>query len=244
MEAKSVLDRGIMQGKIAFIGLAALLALLVIAAGCTQPANGKTGDGQRAREINDFAACVEAGYPVMESYPRQCRTPNGLTLFEKIEEDGTGAGAFCGSETGIPCAPGFDCQLHGNYPDAGGKCVKAEVRLPTRAREGERCGGFDSRACEAGLICNWTDGPPGSSDMGSGSCVRVAETAPPLPPQEGNGCILMRNRNTQEMDCFGCGKTTCIDPIPDFEPYQRPPDEVGIPYSCYIDEEGSCALAQ
>ena len=54
----------------------------------------------------------------------------------------------------------------------------------------------------------------------------------------------MRNRVSGEMGCFGCGKTTCIDPIPDFEPYRRAPDEVGIPYSYYINEEGSCALAQ
>ena len=176
-----------MRGKIAFIGLAALLALLVIAAGCLgQQQPGKPGeegtDNGRSRAIDSFITCVDAGYPVMESYPRQCRTPDGQTFVEEIEDDGTGAGAFCGGEEGIPCALGFDCQFRVVHPDAVGKCVKAEVRPPTLAREGERCGGFDSRACEAGLICNWTDGPPGSSDMGSGSCVRVAETAPPLPP--------------------------------------------------------------
>src|SRR3989344_2601372 len=35
--------------------------------------------------IASFEECVAAGYPVMESYPSQCRTPDG-TLFV---EDGT-----------------------------------------------------------------------------------------------------------------------------------------------------------
>lgn len=33
-------------------------------------------------EINSFAGCVEAGYPVMESLPRQCRTSDGTTFTE------------------------------------------------------------------------------------------------------------------------------------------------------------------
>ncbi len=34
--------------------------------------------------IDTFEDCVAAGYPVMESYPRQCRTPNGRTYIENI----------------------------------------------------------------------------------------------------------------------------------------------------------------
>ncbi|MBP6860530.1 MAG: hypothetical protein KBC38_03160 [Candidatus Pacebacteria bacterium] len=35
-------------------------------------------------DILSFADCAEAGYPVMESYPRQCRTPDGRTFAEEI----------------------------------------------------------------------------------------------------------------------------------------------------------------
>jgi hypothetical protein len=35
-------------------------------------------------EINDFISCEAAGYPVMESYPRQCRA-NGKTFVEILE---------------------------------------------------------------------------------------------------------------------------------------------------------------
>ena len=36
-------------------------------------------------EINSFEDCVSAGNPVMESYPRQCRTVDGQTFVEEIQ---------------------------------------------------------------------------------------------------------------------------------------------------------------
>lgn len=38
----------------------------------------------RVPEITSFAECAAAGFPVMESYPRQCRTHNGQTFREDI----------------------------------------------------------------------------------------------------------------------------------------------------------------
>ena len=35
-------------------------------------------------EVQGFDDCVKAGYPVMESYPRQCKTPDGKTFTEDI----------------------------------------------------------------------------------------------------------------------------------------------------------------
>src|SRR6185436_1582043 len=32
--------------------------------------------------INSFDECAVAGYPIMESYPRQCRTPDGKNFTE------------------------------------------------------------------------------------------------------------------------------------------------------------------
>lgn len=37
-------------------------------------------------DISSFEECAAAGYPVMESYPRQCRTPDGRTFVEEIDE--------------------------------------------------------------------------------------------------------------------------------------------------------------
>ncbi len=36
-----------------------------------------------AADVKSFEACVAAGYPVMESYPRQCKTPDGRTYAEE-----------------------------------------------------------------------------------------------------------------------------------------------------------------
>lgn len=37
--------------------------------------------------IGNFNECIGAGYPVMESYPRQCRTPEGQLFIEEIENN-------------------------------------------------------------------------------------------------------------------------------------------------------------
>ena len=36
--------------------------------------------------ITNFEECVAAGNPVMESFPRQCATPDGKIFFEEKEE--------------------------------------------------------------------------------------------------------------------------------------------------------------
>jgi len=34
--------------------------------------------------VTSFAECEKAGYPVMESYPRQCRVPGGALFVEAV----------------------------------------------------------------------------------------------------------------------------------------------------------------
>jgi hypothetical protein len=36
--------------------------------------------------ITSFEECMAAGHPVMESFPRQCRTPDGQTFTEDVQE--------------------------------------------------------------------------------------------------------------------------------------------------------------
>ena len=35
-------------------------------------------------QVSSFEECKNAGYPIMESYPEQCRTPDGKTFTENI----------------------------------------------------------------------------------------------------------------------------------------------------------------
>ena len=37
-----------------------------------------------APEVNNFEECLAQGYPILESYPRQCKTPDGKTFVEDI----------------------------------------------------------------------------------------------------------------------------------------------------------------
>lgn len=38
------------------------------------------------QEITSFEDCAEAGYPVMESYPEQCRTPDGRNFVRDVPD--------------------------------------------------------------------------------------------------------------------------------------------------------------
>jgi hypothetical protein len=39
--------------------------------------------------VTSFETCASAGYPVLESHPRQCKTPDGRTYAEEIKVDFT-----------------------------------------------------------------------------------------------------------------------------------------------------------
>lgn len=43
----------------------------------------------KIQKIKSFEECAQAGYPIMESYPEQCRTPNGRTFTKQISQPKT-----------------------------------------------------------------------------------------------------------------------------------------------------------
>ncbi len=65
--------------------------------------------------IDSFEKCVSAGYPVMESYPRQCRA-NSQTFTEKISSnpgDNQNNSDYYGTSTLEACSIDTDCQALG-----------------------------------------------------------------------------------------------------------------------------------
>ena len=48
---------------------------------------GDTRLEEREAAIGSFAECVAAGYPVMESYPRQCATADGTLFIERVANE-------------------------------------------------------------------------------------------------------------------------------------------------------------
>jgi hypothetical protein len=62
--------------------LLGLLVVLVIIAGLLLSLS-SIARQQRVLSIGSFEDCALAGYPIMESYPEQCRTPDGRTFINE-----------------------------------------------------------------------------------------------------------------------------------------------------------------
>src|SRR5574343_612712 len=43
--------------------------------------------------ITNFEECAKAGYPILETYPEQCRTPDGRTFVRSINSGGVEFGS-------------------------------------------------------------------------------------------------------------------------------------------------------
>src|SRR5688572_9142258 len=61
-----------------------IIIILVVLAGGVWLGMQSKGTDTPAPIVLSFEDCVTAGYPVMESFPRQCRTPDGRTFAEEI----------------------------------------------------------------------------------------------------------------------------------------------------------------
>jgi hypothetical protein len=56
--------------------------------------------------VSSFEECANAGYPILESYPAQCRTPEGAIFIQSAESPITsGEGAPPGSIHNLPLPP-------------------------------------------------------------------------------------------------------------------------------------------
>lgn len=93
--------------KQAYIPLLILLLLVVAVALVALIANKDDG-------VTDFNSCVEKGYPVLESFPRQCNV-DGRIYIEKITEDLIGGQR---DENGCLAPAGY------SYNETIGACVR------------------------------------------------------------------------------------------------------------------------
>jgi hypothetical protein len=144
---------------ISIIMLAVLSAALVLGAGCLQQGPQENNTNQTCNagtcpvaNISSFDQCVNAGYPVLESYPRQCQVPGGQTFTENLSLRCQQAGGNwnecsnrcrldnqgnpdsvctqiceplceCSGFAGFRCPSGYTCKTPPNVPDALGYCV-------------------------------------------------------------------------------------------------------------------------
>ncbi|MBN1645076.1 hypothetical protein JW851_03490 [Candidatus Woesearchaeota archaeon] len=82
-----------------------------------------------ATQINDFKSCVNAGNPVMESYPRKC-VANGEVFVEELDKPLLGG---CGTVT-----PGYNDEC----------CANVNKDVPHPACAGEWKWNFEKNICE------------------------------------------------------------------------------------------------
>jgi hypothetical protein len=66
------------------LALAGVLVVFLLVLAMSSPVRLQSPQTTVGQTISNFEECVEAGNPVMESYPRQCRV-NGETFVEYLE---------------------------------------------------------------------------------------------------------------------------------------------------------------
>lgn len=88
--------------------------------------------------ISSYEDCVSAGYPVLESYPEQCNTPDGQHFVRQLTLEESLAGLPKKLETkyttGIDWPPKailtnetYNCTVAGNETDRAGKTIEKNI---------------------------------------------------------------------------------------------------------------------
>ena len=106
--------------------------------------------------ITNFGECAAAGYPIMESYPEQCRTPDGHTFVRDVppisgNTENTGnSGEGLGLHANGCAVAGCSGQLCVSADEAGGMVSTCEYRAEYSC--------YKEASCEpqADGKCGWT----------------------------------------------------------------------------------------
>ncbi len=79
---------------------------------------------------------------VEKTFSNKCgaKCEGAIILREGTCEDSSNETNFCGGIAGVQCKEGYECELDGIYPDAGGKCVYdcPEYMPPLRCEDGNK----------------------------------------------------------------------------------------------------------
>lgn len=74
------------RGGFGFAGVIISVAIVILIAGGSYFAYRRLAQNKTPQVLRSFEDCVRAGYPVVESYPRQCHAPDGKRFIEEVEE--------------------------------------------------------------------------------------------------------------------------------------------------------------
>lgn len=130
-------------------GLLLLAALLTIIALVILRISPRLPASPQISSVTTFEECVQAGNPIMESYPRQCRSKVGAIFVEEIPQQNP-------SESGNLISNG--CAIAGC---SGQICVRSDIAdsLVTTCEFRAEYACYREASCEpqADGICGWTE---------------------------------------------------------------------------------------
>lgn len=91
-----------------------LIAMVILATGCMQ--------SEKPKDVRTYEDCVNAGYQVTDSAPRQCRTPDGRTMISDKDVFDATRDISCGDDPEcslVNVNHGFSCCFAGacDQPD-------------------------------------------------------------------------------------------------------------------------------
>lgn len=95
-----------------------IVLLLGIAGGAYYLVKSQAPGPQPEKTATISPAPQVTAFPSSIPTPTPVETTSSPTSVPVVEEQ------FCGGFAGKLCPSGYTCKLDGNYPDAGGKCVK------------------------------------------------------------------------------------------------------------------------
>lgn len=113
-----------------------------------------------AKTIDSFEECVAAGYPILETYPEQCKTPDGKSFTKKVADSPAPAPGntedYFGSSTYGSCNTAEDCITMGCNSEvcgakAAGEGIVTTCQVPdkpTAKALGYSCGCVNNK-------CQW-----------------------------------------------------------------------------------------
>lgn len=87
--------------------------LLLLAAGCSSSSDNEPNSDGSTSEVKNFAECVAAGYPVMESFPEQCTTPDGQVFVNSPSDTPPQENLLCRDSCGDGSCQEVVCQAEG-----------------------------------------------------------------------------------------------------------------------------------
>lgn len=127
---------------------------------------------QTTEAVTSFTECAAAGYPIGESYPRQCWTPDGGHFVEEVETSPEP------DDSSAPSGVGAGCAVAGC---SGQICTDAERAsdLVTTCEYRPEYGCYKTARCErrSSGVCGWTK----TTELSA--CLQNAETSQELGPQ-------------------------------------------------------------